>query len=255
MKRGVIGNRGQVTIFIIIAILIVALAILAYLLLPGLRTTSEVGAQTPSQYIDTCISEKIETTLETISIQGGSMNPEAYYFYLGDDIEYLCYTNQYYENCVIQKPLLIQNIESEILNEIQNDYNSCFQSLVANYRNDGYEVVLTQGILNAGLLPERVVISSGNKLTITKGESQNFDKFDIVLNSNIYQMASIALNIIEWEQVYGDAPVSDYMNWYPNLKIEKKLQLDGTTIYIITDRDTEEVFQFASRSVVLPPGY
>jgi hypothetical protein len=45
------------------------------------------------------------------------------------------------------------------------------------------------------------------------------------------------------------------MSWYPNLKIEKKLQLDGTTIYIITDRDTEEVFQFASRSVVLPPGY
>ena len=114
---------------------------------------------------------------------------------------------------------------------------------------------LNPGDLKVELLPERVVVTSGNEMTITKGESQNFERFSIILNSNLYQIASISSSIIEWEQSYGDAPVSSYMDWYNNLKIEKKLQLDGTTIYIITDRDTEEVFQFASRSVVLPPGY
>jgi hypothetical protein len=219
-----------------------------------------VGAQTPSQYIDTCISEKIETTLETISIQGGSMNPEFYYLYPGEDgmgyhIEYLCYTDKYYNTCVNQRPVLIQHIETEILNEIEPSYRNCFQNLVSNYRNDGYDVNLQEGTLKVEFLPERVIVTSGNKLTITKGESQNFERFDIVLNSNIYQMISIAQSIIEWEYTYGDSPISSYTYWYPNLKIEKRLRLDGTTIYIITEKDTGEVFQFASRSGVLPPGY
>ncbi len=249
------NNRGQVTIFIIIAILIVALAVLAYLLLPRFNSTTEVGSQTPSQYISTCLRDEVETTIDKISLQGGSASPNFAYFYLGSNVEYHCYTNRYYDNCIIQQPLLVQHMESEILNEIGPSYNNCFQNLVTNYRNEGYEVNLQEGTLKVEFLPERVLISSGNKLTITKGESQNFERFDIVIDSNIYQIVSIAQSIVEWEQVYGDAPVSEYMNWYPNLKIEKKLQLDGTTIYIITDRDTNDVFQFASRSVVLPPGY
>ena len=78
LKRGVINNRGQVTIFIIIAILIVALAVLAYLFFPKLKTTVESGTQTPSQYIDTCMRDKISSTIEDISLQGGSVNPEFY---------------------------------------------------------------------------------------------------------------------------------------------------------------------------------
>jgi hypothetical protein len=45
------------------------------------------------------------------------------------------------------------------------------------------------------------------------------------------------------------------MNYYHDLKVEKKKQLDGTNIYILTDRNNENKFQFASRSVAWPPGY
>jgi hypothetical protein len=37
--------------------------------------------------------------------------------------------------------------------------------------------------------------------------------------------------------------------------VEKKKQGDGTTVYILTDRDTDEKFYFASRSIAIPAGF
>jgi hypothetical protein len=40
----------------------------------------------------------------------------------------------------------------------------------------------------------------------------------------------------------------------PWLKIEKKKQIEGTKIFILTNRESEEQFFFASRSYTMPPG-
>lgn len=258
-KRLIENKRGQVTIFIIIAILVIAVVVLIYLLFPKIKSTVETQTQSPNEYIQTCISEKISDTLKTISLNGGTLNTNGgnSYFYLGNNVQYLCYTNQYYSTCVVQEPLLIQHIESEIESGISDDVNSCFASMVASYRNNGYDAELkystTEMLIQ--LLPERLVVTFDNELTLTKGETQTFNDFSVVSNTNIYEVASIAQSIVDWEQGLGDAPVSTYMDWYPNLKIEKVLETDGTKIYIITDRETDEVFQFASRSGVLPVGY
>ena len=259
------GKRGQVTIFIIVAILVVALAVLIYFLFPKIKSSVSTQAQTPSEYIDICMKEKVVSTVEKTSLSGGTYKPskEDSYFYLNEnnnkvaDVQYLCYTNQYYLTCGIQIPMLYQHMESEIKNEISSDVNSCFKSMVESYKGKGYDVVLKNPTTETKveILPERIVVSFDNELTLTKGESQNYDDFKIVLESNLYQMTRIAISVVDWESIYGDAPVQTYMDWYHNLKIEKKLQLDGTAIYIITDRNTEEVFQFASRSIVIPPGY
>jgi hypothetical protein len=45
------------------------------------------------------------------------------------------------------------------------------------------------------------------------------------------------------------------MDLYHKLKVEKKSPEYGTSIYILTDRETNDKFQFAARSVVMPPGY
>jgi len=39
------------------------------------------------------------------------------------------------------------------------------------------------------------------------------------------------------------------------MRIEKKEQSDGSRIYILTHRSTNEKFMFASRSIAWPPGY
>ena len=65
---------------------------------------------------------------------------------------------------------------------------------------------------------------------------------------------SIANSILSMEVQFGDSETTIYMNYYHDLKVEKKKQTDGTTIYILTDRITGDVFQFASRSIAWPPG-
>jgi hypothetical protein len=91
---------------------------------------------------------------------------------------------------------------------------------------------------------------------LNKGEeSINYDSIRVVVDSNIYELVSIANSILNWEATYGDSETTTYMNYYHDLKVEKLKQGEGTTVYILSNRDSGEKFQFASRSVVFPPGY
>lgn len=246
--------RGQVTIFIIVAILIVGLAVLIYFLFPKIKSTINPATESPSQYIDTCMREKIQDTIEIVSLQGGSIDPGSYYLYENNKIAYLCYTDENYKLCTMQEPFIKEKIEGEIISGIEDSADSCFASMVANYRNDGYDVSIDYGDKNAELLPEKVVITFNNRLTLTKGETEEFKSFVIIINSRLYELTSIATSIIQKEAFYGDADQTIYMDLYSYLRAEKKKQTDGTTIYILTDRDNEDKFEFASRSLAFPPG-
>jgi len=259
MKRGLFNNKGQVTIFIIVAILVVAIAVAVYFLFPNLISNIRGGASvSPTEYIDDCMREKVLDTIDIASLQGGLYNvSEAEsYSYLGYRVKYHCYTNQYYETCTVQYPLLISRFESEVKKEIEDSVDICFANLVDSYEEKGYSTYLESiNETSVEISPEKLFVEYGKKFEITKGETDTYEDFYTLIESNLFQILSVAVSITRWEAEYGDAPHSIYMDWYPNLKIEKKLQLDGTTIYIIKDRATDEVFQFASRSAVLPSGY
>ncbi len=248
-------NKGQVTIFIIIAILIVGLAILFYFIIPGAEVTTVFDEKNPNAFIQTCLEDKIIDTIEIVSLQGGSIAPEHYFIYNNINIEYLCYTNENYETCVVQRPLLKQHIESEIENEIREDVVTCFNALKESYEEKNYNVNLGSGITNVELLPKRVVASFNYVLTVSRAQTDRYDSFSVILNNNLYELTSIANSIIEWETVLGDVDPRTYMTFYPDLKVEKNLRDDGTKIYVLTDRNIGNKFQFASRSLVFPPGH
>ncbi len=250
-------KRGQVTIFIIIAILLIALGILVYIFFPGIKSVANPESQNPYNYFQECIEDKITETVERASLQGGSIHPDFYYEYQGDIIEYLCYTNEYYELCSVQQPLLLQHMQREILNEIEPEVNECFNSLEEVYKRRNYETNLKKGedLISVEIVPEKTMINFDAEFTISKEESETYKSFNIVLNNDLYQMVSVANSIITWEATYGDVDTGTYMDFYQNLKVEKQKQIDGTTIYVLTNKKTEDKFQFASRSLVFAPGY
>ena len=250
-----LNKKGQVTIFIIIALVIVVLGILIYMFYPQIKAGLGLGPQNPTSFIQTCIEEEIKDGAEKLSLQGGSLSPEHYILYNSEKIEYLCYTGEYYKTCVVQQPMLKRHIESEIKNEIKEEVEACFNSMEESYRSQGYDVNLRKGETGIELLPKRIIATFNYSLILTKDESEKYGSFRVVLNNNLYELISIANSIIEWETTYGDSETTIYMNYYHDLKVEKKKQSDGTTIYILTDRNTENKFQFASRSVAWPPGY
>lgn len=253
MKRE--ENRGQVTIFIVIALIIIVLGILVYMFYPKITSTLGITSENPQQFIQSCLEDQVLETIEKISSQGGSFNPGHYIIYNNEKIEYLCYTNEYYLQCVMQQPRLQAHVESEIQNQMQNSAKECFQQLKTNYENKGYNVNLNPVETSVEILPKKVVINFDSGLTLSKEDSETYDLFNVVVDNNLYELVSIASSILNWEARYGDAETTTYMNYYHDLKVEKKKQTDGTKIYILTNRDTLDKFQFATRSVVFPPGY
>lgn len=250
------NKKAQVTIFIIIAIIIVAGSVLVFSFLPQIQTTFGGGEVTPQSFIQTCIEKDIKNSVDVLAVQGGTMNPENYVLYKEGKIEYLCYTNEFYRTCVVQRPNLVQSIETEIEDEIKDEAEACFNSLRESYIGKGYSVDMKAGEKTIGLLPKRIVATFNYSVTMTKGgDVQSYDSFIVIMNNNIYELASIASNIVEWETTYGDSEISVYMTLYRDLKVEKILRDNGTKIYIITDLNTGDKFQFASRSQAWPAGY
>ncbi len=250
------NKRGQVTLFIILAIILVGIVALFYFMFPRIKTTFETQIQNPETLLQNCLKDKIEDTVNTISLQGGSINPELFYLYQGNKVRYLCYTEEYYAPCVMQQVFLEEQIETEIKNEIQAEANSCFDRLEESFKSSGYDVELTRGELKVDLLPKIVLVTFNNKLVLSRGgSSQVKEKFDIILDNNLYELAGISGSILEWETQYGDTETTLYMTYYRDLRVEKKKQDDGTTVYILTNKKNQNKFQFASRSVPWPPGY
>ena len=248
------SKRAQVTIFIIIAIVIVVGGVLIYAFFPQIKSTLGGEVKNPQTFILECVEDEIEDAVEKISLQGGSIEPEHYILYNDEKIEYLCYTEENFKLCMIQRPLLKRHIEREIKNEIDDTVRDCFNSLKKSYVKRGYSVDLKEGPTKVELLPNRIVSTFNYSLTLTKEDSERYDSFSVVVNNNLYELISIANNILKWEATLGDAEPTMYMAIYSYLKIEKPLPED-TKIYILTNKKSGEKFQFASRSLVSSKGY
>jgi hypothetical protein len=249
------NKRGQLSIFIIIGIIIVVFGILIYMFYPGIKSNLGFDSQNPSGFLQNCLEKEIEKSVKTLSLMGGSINPEHYIIYNNEKIEYLCYTKEYYKTCIMQQPMLKTHIENEIKKDINSKAEQCFEDLKFSYEKEGYKINSKTKDFDVELLPKRIVIHFNNSITLEKENSKKYDSFEVVLNNNLYELVSITNSILNWETNYGDSETTSYMNYYHDLKVEKKKQSEGSTIYILTDRNNKNKFQFASRSIAWPPGY
>lgn len=248
-------KKGQITMFVIVAIIIVVAAVLLFFAYPAIKTNIGLTSKNPSGFMQSCLEDKIKEGINKMSVQGGSLEPEVYYLYNNEKIEYLCYVKSYYQTCVVQQPMLKKHMEEELKEYIEEDTKECLAELKTNYENKGYNVEMKNGDIDVEFLPRVISVNFNDSIILTKEESEQYESIRVSVNNNIYELVSIANSILSWESKYGDAETTTYMNYYHDLKVEKKKQSEGTTIYILTNRDSGEKFQFASRSLVWPPGY
>jgi hypothetical protein len=248
------GERGQVTIFIILALVIVVIGVLIYAFMPGIRSTSNLDTKNPVAYIQDCLQDDVENAVYSLALNGGSKNPTNYYSYNGDKVEYLCYAELDGDLCNIQKPLIYSSFERELERELEPHIKSCFEALRNDFDKNGYNVLVKEGDYKISIIPEKIYLATDYRVSISKDSTETYDSFDIFLNNNIYELLGIAKSIAESESRFGRAPTDLYLMNYVDLKIEPKKQIDDTTIYVLTHKKTGEVFQFASRSLPSAPG-
>ncbi len=251
-------KRGQVTIFIIVAIVIVVLGVLLFLFYPKISTTSTFDVENPEAFIQDCVEDDLNDLIQTLSKHGISIDPvEPFAWYEQEKLQYLCYTPNYDEACARSPPFLIESFQEEISENIKPIIDSCFESLKQSYESKSYTVVMKKSLRDpkTAILPEQINIGISNyELTITKQTTGKYVSFNIILNNNLYELLNLASNILGDDVQVGQADKSKYMLENIGLEVTGPEYTDGTNIYVIKDKNTGQIFQFASRSWVSQPG-
>ncbi len=246
-----INKKGQVTIFVIIAIVIVGVIVLVFVF-PKVNVFA--GEVNPNSYLSDCIKPSLDEIKETLSNQGGYAEPTNYLMYKGDRIQFLCYTSENYLPCVVQQPLLVRHVEGEVKDYIQPRARQCISDLKTRYERQGYNVQSTPGEVNVSIDSGSITVDFVSPMVVSKQDNaQTFRKFAVALDSEWYDLLSTATSIIQYESTFGDSETSLYISYYPNLKIDKTRRDEGT-VYKLSDVVTGDEFSFASRSLVWPQG-
>ena len=255
------GKRGQTTIFIIVAIVIVVAGILVFVFFPE-STSFLRGELVADNYLKDLIEPELLENVERLSLQGGYDDPEGFVLYKGHKVKYVCYTAHYTVPCgqkgSVQQPFPKNQFERELTKIMQPRVEEWVDNLKEEYSRRGFAVSNVGEVsVDVKIVPDRIVTTVSAPMTVTKDSARTFSKFTIETPSKMYGLLLTATSIIDYEANLGDASTDLYLRYYPNLRMVKDTSnVDfGTTVYTLTDVTTDEKFVFASRSLVFDGGY
>lgn len=250
------NKRGQVAMFIIIA-LIIAGTILLFFSLRGRSIKQVLNLNMPdiNNEIEACVKNSVKNSANIMLNSGGKIVPDNYILYKNNKIEYLCYNSGYYNPCVNQFPLLVKSFEEEIKNNINSKIEDCFYSLKKEYEKKNYNFDMSAQELGVELVPKQIRVSIIRKVKIGKNdERKEYSEFSYRVLSPIYDLGIIAQEIANQEAKFCNFEYIGYSLLYPQYEIEKKDINGQAKIYTITEKSSNKKMVFAIRSCAIPAG-
>jgi len=274
------NKKGQVTIFVIVAILIIVGVALFFVLRSGIVPGTEgvFGAEVnPSSYLESCLEEPIQDAIELISHQGGYANPKLkisnWQFTqfssleeykdngkepFSSDIAYLCYNQNNYYPCVNQWEMPFEISKQELKNEISDNVRECFNEMTNDLTKNGYVVdaKYRDGNFDVDLTNNKIIININGEVSLTKaGQTSKQEGFKVVVPSRFYDLIDMARIILNQEANYCSSQTLGLMLLHPKFDIDVFKTGNSDTIFTIQHKDTKEWFRFAVKGCVIPPAY
>lgn len=256
MDGKMIYKKGQVTIFIIVAIIIIALIMLFFLVKSkGGMPFFQQSMPNPYEYMEKCVKDNVNEAINLMLPQGGYLSPEHYTNYKDNKVEYLCYTKEYYKPCINQNPLLIEHLKKEIKRYSEGKIKDCFYALENEYKKRNYNVETGSMTFDIELEPNQAIANIKKKIEIKKNEeTRKFDNFKFKINSPIYDFGIISEEIANQEAKFCYFEYLGYSLLYPSFKINKDEINSDTKIYTIEEKASKKKMTIAIRSCAFPAG-
>tara|TARA_Y100000310_G_C20626414_1_gene786162 strand:- start:85 stop:903 length:819 start_codon:yes stop_codon:yes gene_type:complete len=249
------SKRAQITIFAILAILlIVSIGLVFTLYQNNFGGFIKSKQQESTQIFEQCINEHVEIAVNKLLDHGGYLEePALFKEYEYTNISYLCYTGLYYARCTQQLPNLISHLESEISDSIEPEIENCFQNLKKNLEDDNYDVTLGNlDSFNVQLIEGKVKTTVERTLTQEKSDDvKSEDSFEVNYKSSLYDFGIIASKISNQEASICNSDYLQIMRANTGFEINKIQTGDDNKIYQISNLENDETLQFAIRSCVL----
>ncbi|MDA3836251.1 MAG: hypothetical protein PF542_01375 [Nanoarchaeota archaeon] len=248
------SKKGQVTIFVIIGMIIVVGGLAIYMLIGSPTSSTLEVDENPRSFIQNCVEDDFWELIDNVSLNGGSRSPEFYHPYYGNNVEFLCYTDEFYKSCSPRQLFLRSHIEEELLLGIDDKVESCLDNLESSLREKGYVVSSERNSRAVTIIPERMTLKTNYSISLKKEEGKTFDIDEIVFSSNIYTLISIAKQLVYWERIGSEMDTMLFMQANYPVTVHKYRDSDDVKVYILKDEITSEKFQFAIRSMAYPGG-
>lgn len=256
MRTEFFGKKGQVAIWVIVALVIVAG--IGILLVAGGKKKIDTFVQETydvEPYIERCARQAVRQALAEMLPQGGFAQPENYKQYLGMNVTYLCENIGHFEPCINQHPMLLEEIRGELQRTVEPEIDACFLDLQEIVAERNTEMNLGPLRTDVVLGPGQVRIDIERSVTLEdRGTKRQFEQFDVTIVHPAYDLLQVANEIASQEAKYCYFEYVGYMVLYPRFDIQKVALADSTKIYTISDVKSQEVMRIAIRSCAIPPG-
>ncbi len=248
-------KRGQVAIFVIVALLLMGAIVLFFVLRTG--PTLTVGQVFETQaFLGQCLRPEIQKTIDDLLANGGFAEPKDTTLYQDKKIVYLCKNINYYQPCVMQHPRYIEEVRLELQEQLMDDIENCFNLLGEELTTRGFTRSSGDFTYEAVSKPGIVELEIMQNLTISKdGLSQSYEKFIIISRSPFYDLISVAHEIARQEAQFCYFENLGYSLLYRDIEIKKDVKSDSTKIYTLEHKETGKELMIAIRGCAIPAGF
>ncbi len=253
MDEEIKNKKGQIAIWVILALVLAGVIILfAVINRPSLTTGEQFD---PQKFIEECTREVVAEAADKMMPQGGFLEPKVFKVYNDTKVAYLCKSEGYYVQCVNLHPMLMTEIMQQIKNYSEKRIASCFDSMKTEAEKRGATVEMGEMNLTIALAPRTIYANIAREVKITEGGTQRvIQGFKVETSSPIYDLALVAINIANNERKYCYFEYVGYMALDKNVAIRKDVMSDSTIIYSIKYVPSGDVMNIATRSCAIPAG-
>jgi hypothetical protein len=254
--RSDINKRGQVTLFIIIAILIVSI-ILFVVFFSGWFKFIESPAENPKAYIENCIINSVQEIEKTLLEENTypNYNSTNYILFEREKIPYMCIASEFYKPCIPQDPALFMRTKQIMENKVSRDTKTCLNKLYESLEEENYQITKKEGDIILDILPGKINVNLNETVYITKAETSiTIEDFEIDYSTRFYEMIRLVQTIVNYETGVCEFNKMNWMEYDNSIIISTTRTSDQTKIYTLRERLTDREIKFAIKTCVLPAG-
>jgi len=202
MKKEMIQNRkAQLTIFVIVAIVIVFI-IAGFYLVNSKQSDIPALKENPTAHIralvEKCTREAVADAEKIVVKNAGFLEQDKPFVFNSTSYQMLCYSSGKEEPCTNNHPMLLAETKKQIENYITPKINNCFQTIRAELRN--YEYKENTDKLEVSIVPGEIRTEIVKNIVFKINDQEvSIEKFNIKYNSPLYSFITITNQIINQE--------------------------------------------------------
>ncbi len=237
LKKYMISKRGQVTIFIIIAIILIA-AVALYFVFRDKISIDNIPSEIEPVYINiiSCLEETIEEGVEYLVLHGGYYEvPKSISItYFTEDIPY------YYLNSREYVPS-VERVERELKNYIHNYLSNCLN--FEDFEEQGYEIREGDLLVSVNIKEEEIRTKLDYPLTLTKGDStKSLREFESIIEFNIPKFIETSQEIVS---SYSEKPGFVCMTCLEEISEVQNVEIKATPVQDVSIFEENNIIWFS----------